>query len=182
MTYYIGQALGILAIAMTILMFQLKNKTHMLFVNIISNAAVAINVLFIKNEFNSGVIICLIAIVQIIVSHIHDKKGTEVPLIEKIIFLVLYIGGGLVGLTGPKEILPIIAAVFYMLAMFQKDPQKIRYILLGNMASWVIYFISPFSTSIFAQIAGIISSVIGILRYRKQKTEVQWNGWYNKYR
>ena len=39
MTYYIGQALGILAIAMTILMFQLKNKTHMLFVNIISNAA-----------------------------------------------------------------------------------------------------------------------------------------------
>ena len=158
---------------MTILMFQLKNKTHMLFVNIISNAAVAINVLFIKNEFNSGVIICLIAIVQIIVSHIHDKKGTEVPLIEKIIFLVLYIGGGLVGLTGPKEILPIIAAVFYMLAMFQKDPQKIRYILLGNMASWVIYFISPFSTSIFAQIAGIISSLIGILRYRKTKTKTQ---------
>lgn len=173
MTYYIGQALGILAIAMTILMFQLKNKTHMLFVNIISNAAVAINVLFIKNEFNSGVIICLIAIVQIIFSHIHDKKGTEVPLPEKIIFLVLYIGGGLVGLTGPKEILPIIAAIFYMLAMFQKDPQKIRYILLGNMASWVIYFISPFSTSIFAQIAGIISSLIGILRYRKTKTKTQ---------
>ena len=173
MTYYIGQALGILAIAMTILMFQLKNKTHMLFVNIISNAAVAINVLFIKNEFNSGVIICLIAIVQIIVSHVHDKKGTAVPFIEKIIFFVLYIAGGLFGLTGPKEILPIIAAVFYMLAMFQKDPQKIRYILLGNMASWVIYFISPFSTSIFAQIAGIISSLIGILRYRKTKAKTQ---------
>ena len=173
MTYYIGQALGILAIAMTILMFQLKNKTQMLFVNIISNAAVAINVLFIKNEFNSGVIICLIAIVQIIASHIHDKKSTEVPLAEKIIFFVLYIAGGLVGLTGPKEILPIIAAVFYMLAMFQEDPQRIRYILLGNMSAWVIYFISPFSTSIFAQIAGIISSLIGILRYRKQKTDAE---------
>jgi hypothetical protein len=154
-------------------MFQLKNKTHMLFVNIISNAAVAINVLFIKNEFNSGVIICLIAIVQIIVSHIHDKKGTEVSLVEKIIFFVLYIVGGLVGLTGPKEILPIIAAIFYMLAMFQKNPQRIRYILLGNMSAWVIYFISPFSTSIFAQIAGIISSVIGILRYRKTKTDAE---------
>ena len=173
MTYYIGQVLGILAIAMTILMFQLKNKTHMLFVNIISNAAVAINVLFIKNEFNSGVIICLIAIVQIIVSHIHDKKGTAVPFIEKIIFFVLYIAGGLFGFTGPKEILPIIAAVFYMIAMFQKNPQRIRYILLGNMSAWVIYFISPFSTSIFAQIAGIISSVIGILRYRKQKTDAE---------
>ena len=168
MTYYIGQALGILAIAMTILMFQLKNKTHMLFVNIISNAAVARNVLFIKNEFNSGVIICLIAIVQIIVSHIHDKKGTEVPVIEKIIFFVFFFSGGLFGFTGPKEILPIIAAVFYMIAMFQKNPQRIRYILLGNMSAWVIYFISPFSTSIFAQIAGIISSVIGILRYRKK--------------
>ena len=115
----------------------------------------------------------MIAIVQIIVSHIHDKKGTAVPLLEKIIFLVLYIAGGLVGLTGPKEILPIIAAIFYMVAMFQKDPQKIRYILLGNMSSWVVYFLFPFNTSIFAQIAGIISSVIGILRYRKQKMEVQ---------
>jgi membrane associated rhomboid family serine protease len=60
-----------------------------------------------------------------------------------------------------------------MFAMFQKDPQKIRYILLGNMSSWVIYFIAPFSTSIFAQIAGIISSVIGILRYRKTKTDAE---------
>ena len=80
----IGQGLGILATVMTILMFQLKNKTQMLLVNIVSNAAVAANVLFIKGEFNSGVIICLIAIVQIIVSHIHDKKGTAVPLLEKI--------------------------------------------------------------------------------------------------
>ena len=61
----IGQGLGILATVMTILMFQLKNKTQMLLVNIVSNAAVAANVLFIKGEFNSGVIICLIAIVQI---------------------------------------------------------------------------------------------------------------------
>ena len=173
MTYYIGQALGVLATAMTILMFQLKNKNHMLFVNIISNLAVSVNVLFINNEFNSGVIICLIAIVQLIVSYIHDKKGKEVPLIEKIIFLALYIAGGLVGFTGPKEILPIIAAGFYMFAMFQKNPQRIRYILLGNMSSWIIYFLLPFSTSIFAQIAGIISSLIGIYRYRKQKTEVR---------
>ena len=111
----------------------------------------------------------LIKKIKGMLKRIFDKKGTEAPLTEKIIFLVLYIAGGLVGLTGPKEILPIIAAVFYMFAMFQKDPQKIRYILLGNMSSWVIYFIAPFSTSIFAQIAGIISSLIGILRYRKKQ-------------
>lgn len=167
----IGQGLGILATVMTILLFQLKTKKQMLLVNIISNLAVATNVLFINNEFNSGVIICLVAIVQLLVSHIHDKKGTEVTLKEKIIFLVLYIAGGLVGFTGPKEILPIIAAVFYMVAMFQKNPQRIRYILLGNMSAWIIYFLFPFSTSIFAQIAGIISSLIGIYRYRKQKTK-----------
>lgn len=169
----IGQGLGILATVMTILMFQLKNKNHMLFVNIVSNAAIAASDIFIKGEFKSGAIICLIAIVQIIASFIHDKKGTEVPFIEKIIFLVFYIAGGLVGLTGPKEILPIIAAIFYMVAMFQKDPQKIRCILLGNMSPWVVYFLFPFNTSIFAQIAGIISSLIGIYRYRKQKMEVQ---------
>ena len=60
-----------------------------------------------------------------------------------------------------------------MVAMFQKDPQKIRYILLGNMSPWVIYFLFPFNTSIFAQIAGIISSLIGIYRYRKTKTDAE---------
>lgn len=173
MTFYIGQALGILATVMTILMFQLKTKKQMLCANIVSNAAVAANVLFIEGEFNSGVIICLIAIVQLIASYIHDKKGAEVPLAEKIIFFVVYIAGGLFGFTGPKEILPIIAAIFYMLAMFQKNPQRIRYILLGNMSAWIIYFLIPFklplNTSIFAQIIGVGSSIIGIIRYRKQK-------------
>jgi hypothetical protein len=41
------------------------------------------------------------------------------------------------------------------------------------MSAWIIYFLIPFklplNTSIFAQIIGVASSIIGIIRYRKQK-------------
>ena len=96
----IGQAIGILATVMTILLFQLKTKKQMLLVNVISNLAVATSDIFIKGELKSGAIICLIAIVQLIASYIHDKKGAEVPIAEKIIFLVLYI---LYGCYVPKR-------------------------------------------------------------------------------
>lgn len=172
MLYYIGQALGIFATIADIVTFQLKSKKQMLFLNLLTNLAVAFNIFFINKEISSGGIICLIAIVQLIVSFYHDEKGKDVSLIIKIIFLVVYIAGGIIGFTKPIDILSIVAAILYMVAMFQKDPQKIRIILLGNMFSWVVYFLFPFSTSIFAQFAGIISSLIGIYRYRKDKKTV----------
>ncbi|MBR2876817.1 MAG: YgjV family protein [Clostridia bacterium] len=168
MAYYIGQAFGILATVSAILTFQLKNKNQMLFVGIFSNAAVALNIILVDG-FSSGVIINIVAIAQIVISFIHDKKGTNVTLVEKIIFLVLYIVGGSVGFTKPIDILSIVAAVLYMVAMFQKQPQRIRYFLLGNMSAWTVYFFVLQSTAIFAQLAGITSSLIGIYRYRKSR-------------
>ncbi|MBR3818241.1 MAG: YgjV family protein [Clostridia bacterium] len=168
MQYYIGQFLGIVVTIGAILTMQIKNKKPMLIVSAIVNVLSALNILLL-DKFSSGVIICFVAVFQILFSLWHEKKGTDIPLAEKIIFLVLYITGGLLGFEKPIDILSIIAAVLYMLAMIQKKEQHIRLFLLGNMATWTVYHTILGSTAVFAQLAGIISSLIALYRYRKSK-------------
>ena len=165
--YYIGQIVGILVTIGAIVNLQLKKKQHMYILSIIVNILTALNILLLDG-FSSGVIICLVADIQIVLSILHDKKQTEVHLSEKIIFFALYVAGGLLGFKTWIDILSIIAAALYMFAMFQKKEQHIRLFLMGNMATWTVYHAILGSTAIFAQIAGIISSVIALIRYRKQ--------------
>ncbi len=165
MMYYIGQALGILVTLGAILTLQLKNKTQMLIVSAVVNILASLNILFL-DSFSSGVIINLVAVIQIVISLWHERTDTDVSLVEKIIFFILYVSGGLIGFKSPVDILSIIAAVFYMLAMFQKKEQRIRLFLLGNMLSWTVYHTILRSSAVFAQLAGIISSIIALIRYR----------------
>ena len=168
MAYYIGQIVGILVTVGAIVNMQLKKKKHMFILSIVVNILSALNILLLDKVVSSGVIICLVAVVQIIVAYIHDKKQTDVHVAEQIIFFVLYVAGGLLGFKTWIDILSIIAAALYMFAMFQKKEQHIRLFLLGNMATWTVYHAVLGSTAIFAQIAGIISSLIALYRYRKQ--------------
>lgn len=165
--YYIGQVIGILVTIGAIVNLQLKKKQHMFILSIIVNILSALNILLLDG-FSSGVIICLVADVQIAVAYWHDKKQTDIHIAEKIIFFALYVAGGMLGFKTWIDILSIVAAALYMFAMFQKKEQNIRLFLLGNMATWTVYHAVLGSTAIFAQLAGIISSVIALIRYRKQ--------------
>ena len=167
MAYYIGQILGILVTVGAVVNLQLKNKKHMFILSIAVNLLSSLNILLV-DQWNSGVIICAVAVIQLLFSLWHDKKGTKANLPEKIFFVALYVGGGLLGYNAPIDILSIVAAILYMVAMFQKKEQNIRLFLLANMSCWTVYHLVIGSTAIFAQIAGIISSLIAMYRYRKK--------------
>ncbi len=166
--YWTGQAIGILVTIGAIINLQLKKKQHMYILSIVVNILSALNIILLDREFSSGAIICLIAVAQIVVAYIHDKKQTEVHIAEQVIFFLLYVAGGLIGFKTWIDILSIVAAALYMFAMFRKKEQNIRLFLLGNMATWTVYHAILGSTAIFAQLAGIVSSVIALIRYRKK--------------
>ncbi len=167
MSYYIAQILGILVTLGVILNLQLKKKKHMLILSVFINVMSAVNILLLDG-FNSGVTVCLVAVVQLFVSLWHEYKKTDVSLAEKLIFLVLYVMGGVLGYNNPLDILSIVAAVFYMLAVFQKKEQNIRLMLLVNLGTWTVYHSIIGSTAVFAQVAGLISSLIALYRYRNK--------------
>ena len=168
MAYYIAQILGILVTIGVIVTLQLEKKKQMLIVSVLVNAMSAANILLL-DEFNSGVVVCSVAVLQLIVSLVHEFRGTQSSLAEKIIFLILYVAGGVCGYQSPMDLLSTVAAVFYMLAVFQKKEQNIRIMLLVNLSLWTIYHTILGSTAVFAQIAGIISSLIALYRYRKKE-------------
>lgn len=166
MSYWIAQAFGVLVTIGVIATLQMKKKKQMLVISVAVNALSAANILLLDG-FNSGVIVCCVAVLQLIVSIWHEFKQTEVSLAEKIIFLILYVGGGVIGIKAPLDVLSTVAALFYMLAVFQKKEQNIRLMLLVNLSTWTVYHAIIGSTAVFAQIAGIISSLIALFRYRK---------------
>lgn len=171
MSYYIAQFFGLLVTAGVIITQQLKKKKQMLIVSVFVNIFSAVNILLLDG-FNSGVIVCIVAVLQLLMSIWHEFKNTDVRLAEKIIFLILYVGGGILGINNPIDLLSTFAALFYMLAVFQKKEQHIRLMLLVNLSTWTVYHAILGSTAVFAQIAGIVSSLIALYRYRnKDKNE-----------
>lgn len=168
MTYILGQIVGIIVTVMVIVIQQLKSRKQILWASVFCNMMGALNVLLLDGKFGSGVTVNFVAIAQILIALWHEKKGTQETLAEKIIFFILYVGVGVISYTSPLDILAILAAVFYMIAMLQKKEQRIRLCLLGNMTSWTIYHAILGSTVIFAQLAGIVSAVIALYRYRQK--------------
>lgn len=165
--YIAGQIVGIFVTVTVIIIQQLKKRTQILWASVLVNVLGALNVLLLDG-FGSGVTVNFVAIAQILVALWHEKKNTTETMVEKIIFLGLYVGVGIMSYSSPLDILAILAAVFYMVAMLQKKEQNIRLCLLANMTSWTIYHGILRSTGIFAQIAGIISAIIALCRYRQK--------------
>lgn len=165
--YYIAQLAGIMVGIGAIVSMQLKEKKHILPIHILMNTCGAINILLL-DKFGTGVVINLVAIVQVILSMKHERNNTEPSKKELAAFFVAYVGCGLISFHGWLDILPIIAVLFYLFAVFQKTPQRLRCFMLGNGVSWIIYHSIIGSTVIFAQIASITSALVGLYRYRNQ--------------
>ena len=167
MKYYIGQAFGLLCTLCCLILPLPKKKLNMLIINAVNNASVVINILLLTG-FSSAIMVCAVAVVQSLVAIIHLKKDTSISRGENLLFLVLYVGCGFLGFHTLLDALPIVGAVFNMLATFQRDEQRTRWLLLFNAATFAIYYAIIGSTALLAVLCTIASSILGLVRNRKQ--------------
>ena len=175
LTYIIAQAFGIFATLCCFAMPLFKRKWQMLLVNVAGNLFFILNLLFLGyHETGSlfanatAMIVNVVSLVQVLISYWHVKQGSPVTTAENIIFLLLYVGMGFIGFHRALDFLPIIASVFNMLAVFQKDEQKTRYLVLCNASIFCAYYIIIGSTSLFAELMAVITTVIALIKYRKK--------------
>ena len=179
MGYIIGQIFGILSTVCTIILPFFKKKWQILVLNIGVNLLVAGNMVLI-GQIGSAIFLCLVAVVQSIVSMIHDTRGTPVSLGEKVLFLLLYVGFGIFGIvTAPGfvpelswenllELMPIVGALMLFFSVFSKDEQTRRKFLLANATTWIVYTAIIGSTVFFTDLAAAISTIAALYKYRKQ--------------
>ena len=167
MNYIIGQGFGLLATLCLLVQPLWKEKWKMLVVSAIANFSAAMNLLFL-GQVGSGIIINSVAVVQGMVMLWHVKKDRPVTLAENIVFLAVYVGSGLLGFRSAIDALPIAGSVLFMLMSFQRDEQKSRWLLLFNAAIFFVYYLLLRSTTVFAEVFAIITSVIALYKYRKK--------------
>ena len=169
MTYYIAQAFGLLSTVCCLLMPLLKKKRQMLIANAVNNSLVIVNILLLEG-FSSAIMVCAVAVVQSLVAILHITRETKVTRGENILFLVLYVACGLLGFQTVIDALPIVGAVFNMLATFQRNEQRTRWLLLINASIFALYYVVIGSTALLSVLCTIVSTLVGLWRYRKRKT------------
>ena len=175
MLYYIAQAMGILATLFCFIMPLFKRKWQMLLINACGNLFFILNLLLLGLHQGdilanaTAMIVNLVSLVQVFISYWHVQKEKPVTVVENIIFLILYVGMGFIGFSRALDLLPIVASVFNMLAAFQRNEQKTRYLVLCNASIFCTYYIIIGSTSLLAELLAVVTTVIALIRYRKKE-------------
>ena len=167
MNYYIGQALGLIGTLCCLILPFMKKKWQMLVLTAVVNVLCAANLVLI-GQVGSVILIYVVAVAQTMVALWHLKKDTAVTKAENILFLLLYVVCGALDLRTMIDVIPIVGAVFHMLATFQRDVQKTRWLLLFNSATFMVYYFLVGSTSVFSTLITMTSTIIAMYRYRKK--------------
>ncbi len=172
--YIIAQTFGLLQSACCLIGPYFKHRWQMLVNSMVSVTFLILNLLLlaIANPDSgvnySGIIINAVALVVLSFSLWHVRKGTQAPIYEKIIFFAAYLILGALGVRGWVDLFPILGAVFFMLAAFQHNEQKTRFIYLFNTASWFTYHCFVGSSAAIGQLASFCMYAIALYRYSKK--------------
>lgn len=177
MNYIISQILGVLVTVVCLISPQMKKKWQMCCITILANVMSATGMLLVGAFSAMGC--CIVAIVQTALRIWHLHKDTKISKTEIGIFSVLYIVGGflpyIVGGTlsefGFIDVLPIIGALMLMVGVALRGEQPSRVCGLINGIIYFVYNLIIWNTQIFAQLAGIVSNVIALIRYRKKEKD-----------
>ena len=167
MNYYIGQAIGLMGTLCCLILPFLKKKWQMLALTAVINVFCGLNLVLI-GQVGSVILLYVVAVTQSFVALWHLKKDTQVTKAENVIFLALYVICGALDLRTAIDVIPIVGAVFHMLATFQRDVQKTRVLLLFNSLTFMAYYALVGSTSVFSTLITMTSTVLAMYRYRKQ--------------
>ena len=169
MNYYIGQALGLLGTLCCLILPFMKQKWQMLALTASVNIFCALNLILI-GQVGSVIFIYVVAVVQTLVALWHLRKDTTVTIWEKILFLCLYVCCGALDLRALPDVIPIVGAIFHMLATFQRDVQKTRWLLLFNSLTFMVYYALVGSTSVLSTLVTATSTLLAMYHYGHQKT------------
>lgn len=165
----IGQALGIVAVILGFITYQMKSPKALLIVNMITCGVFCAHYLLIGAI--SGFVMNAMGMLRNAVYTSRDKKIFASPA-WPFIFAAVMLIAGVVTWQDWRSLLMICALVINSLCLSLKNAQHIRYSLLVTCPLVMIYDVLLHSYGgIVYEAMSIVSAIIGIVRFRKQGTE-----------
>ena len=163
----IGQALGILATVITGISYQMNTKRSLLLVQTSATLCTCLAYFFLGAT--SGFILNVVCILRNVVFYFQKNsgKGHMTPAILLAAAMVLL---GAFSWQGPVSLLIIVALAANTIFLSFGNPQLLRKSILGTSSLVLLYNIFVFSLGGIAnESLAIVSSVVGILRFRQEK-------------
>ncbi len=174
MLLIISQIIGVGAVALYLLSFQLKKRRQIVWCTCLSNALYVLQ--YILLGAFSGAVMDFLSTLS---SFFAGKKNT--PQFKRHNKLIAILSCGLIVAAGvtlavirkdPVELLPIAGALFQTGGLWFENEQTIRKFGLAGAPFWLIYnFISQAYGAALGSVLAICSVVIAMVRYRKKRED-----------
>ena len=165
-------AVGILAMVLSVIAYQFKYRVTIIVVNFSGQACWVIYFLL-QSDFTSAVSCAL----TVIVMAIYSMKGKWTWVSSRICFatfMVAMISFSLVTFAGWKDIFPLLAGVFAVIANSRSDERSLRFYSAIWCALWLMNSIlKVYPVAFVNDVLCTSSSVISIFRYRETKPNTE---------
>ena len=163
MEFYIAQGISILTAIVGLLSMQMKSMKGVLITQIAANL-LASSTYFLLGGF-SGAGISLIAIIQLIVMFLYDRKEKKPHIVVISIFIAAYIIYSILNFKEFIDIFPLMAAILFCLSIAQNKPSMYRWLVLFNPICWLIYDVYMLAyINIIMRIGIFISALVAKIR------------------
>lgn len=165
--FIIGQALGILATAITFVSYQVNTKKALLFIQSLATLSTCLGFLFLGA--GTGFALNIVCLIRNVVFYFQERTSRFYYPSVCILTLSMVVLGAL-SWQGWISLLMIVALGINTVFISLGNPQLLRKSVLFTSTLVIIYNIFVFSIGGIANEGiSILSSLIGIIRYRKQK-------------
>ncbi len=158
------QGIGFLALIFVILSFQKKKRVTILLLMFVGLLLFVVHYSLLKAWIGA-----LMNLIEVCVVFVSYKKETEKWAKQKFwpyIFIACYIAVGLFTAKTTTDFLPIIAQIFGAIAVWQKNPKTIRFIMLIPRPLWFFYnFIVGSYAGMLTELFILTSVLVGIIRF-----------------
>lgn len=173
MILIISQIIGLAAVGLYLLSYQLKKRKQIVWATCISNALYVLQYVLL-GAFSGAVMDALSAVGSFLAGKKHAPHfKAYTRWIAAANLIVIAVAGIAIAIVqrDPIELLPILGALFQTGGLWCEDEQTIRKFGLCGAPFWLVYnYISQAYGAAFGSVLAIVSAVTAMMRYREKKS------------
>lgn len=179
MNFILSQCFGLVALILVCISYLLGSKKNFLAFQIIANLFYALS--FLTLNVMVGGANTIISIARVTVLYFFEKSDKEAPIWLFVIFSMLYLLSGNCFYQNDLDILAVVAYEFFNMAMFIRDIELTRIMMIFPNLLIVIYnFLNfTFTNSILDLVEIIVLLVVTIrCALQKRRSQVKYLIWF----
>lgn len=164
MNFILAQIFGGIALILVVISYFLMNKEYFLFIQIIANVFYGLS--FIVNGALVAGLNTFISILRVLALYLYERKDKTPPIYLILIFSACYITIGVIFFKSYYDIIVIITPILFTIAMWVKNMQLVRYLMLLPNAILVFYAIlNQVYTTALLDLIEVIAIIVALITY-----------------